>query len=519
MVRRLALPLIVCLVALGTAASAPAAATPPAPSPPAQTTTSAADSGSAQDCAASTAAADLDAFFSSDTAAGLAGADYPHAYALPDGRTLWMFQDAFLGTNRNLAKNTFAHNAAMVQDGACFRILPTPGGTGTSFIGSWSVHDLSSWVWPLDAEIGNDGYLWVFLAEVQNPTGDGAAIGARPIGTWRARLSLPGLKLVDMQKATQASGDLFGYSIVSDARWTYLYGHCYRQFRAKDAGFDPACSPYAWVARVPLGELDHKLEYWSADGWTSDRSKREAVLTAEQSMPVSVERFGDTYVAVSDENDWFGTDVVIRTSTRAQGPFTEVARYTPPTRCVTCNNYGAFVLPHLEGDRVVIAQSNNAWNMAEAIADGSLYRINVRAVDVPGVSAARADLPAPLGDPPTTTTTTSTTSTAAPTTEASSTAAPARDPIHGQMQLFDDGRRGSAVTAAIVTVPLVLGTALMAAVSGRVLRSSRRRRRLAVHRARRRRAGLAGHVHLGDDVAAGTAETHAVDPRVDVPAR
>jgi hypothetical protein len=71
-----------------------------------------------------------------------------------------------------------------------------------------------------------------------------------------------------------------------------------------------------------------------------------------------------------------------------QGPWTEVARFTPDLRCSTCNNYGAFVLPYLEGDQVVIAYSNNAWDMGNAILDASLYRIDVTTLDVPGVSAA-----------------------------------------------------------------------------------------------------------------------------------
>ena len=65
----------------------------------------------------STSAADLDAFFAADGAGGLAGADYPHAYALPDGRTLWLFQDAFVGADGDLVDDHFAHNAALIQTG------------------------------------------------------------------------------------------------------------------------------------------------------------------------------------------------------------------------------------------------------------------------------------------------------------------------------------------------------------------------------------------------------------------
>lgn len=397
-----ALALGACAAVTGVAA--PTHATPADPSPgtaPAEPSTAPADTTApanttpappmpavTEACAADTSAAALDAFFAADGAAGLAGGDYPHVIALPDGRLLWLFQDAFLGDDSMLFGDRFAHNAALVQDGSCFRLLPAGGGEGTSFVGSWVERSLSSWIWPLDAEIGADGYLWLYLAEVQNADGTGAAKGARPIGTWRARFSLPDLQLVDMEPASDRSRSLYGYSIVSDLEWTYLFGHCYRQFGTVEYGFSTECSPYAYLARVPKGQMDLAPEYWDGDGWSDHRDDAQPVLTAERSMPVSVERFGDVYVAASKEDDWFGNDIVVRTAALPQGPWTEVARFTPELRCDTCNDYGAFVLPHLQGDQVVIAYSNNAWDMGDAIVDGSLYRIDVTAVDVPGVSAA-----------------------------------------------------------------------------------------------------------------------------------
>ena len=315
----------------------------------------------AAQCATSASTADVDAFFGGDDAAGLSGADYPHAYDLPDGRVLWLFQDAFSGTDADLRDDRFAHNAALVQDGACFEQLATSGGDGTAWLGSWVETELSHWFWPLDAEIGADGDLWLYLAEVRNDNGHGAARGATPVATWRARYDLPSLEFVDLEPASDASSALFGYSIVSDAWWTYLYGHCYRQFEDGGSnGHDPSCSPYAYLARVPAGRMDDPLQYWDGTGWTRTRADRRPVFTGDGSMPVSVERFGDVYVAASDEDDWFGDTVRIWTAAAPQGPWTEVAGIVPPTRCgAGCNNYGAFVMPRLDGEQVVIALSNN----------------------------------------------------------------------------------------------------------------------------------------------------------------
>ena len=380
-----------------------------------------------------------------------------------------------------------------IQTGNCFALLPTSGGQGTSWLGSWVEETLGQWFWPLDAEVGADGHLWLFFAEVRNPNGNGAATGAEPVATWRARFRLPDLEFIDMEQATDSSSALFGYSIVSDGDWTYLYGHCYRQFvPGEEYGFDPSCSHHAYLARVPKGQLDRRPYYWTGTGWSSAQANREPVLTGSASMPLSVERFGDVYVAASDEGDWFGSDVVVRTAPGPEGPWTEVLRYTPETKCGgECNNYGAFILPGLENGQLVIAHSNNAWNMhRDAFRNASLYRISVRAVSVPGVPGAPddvAEVPASV---------TSTTEPATPATLGTSpvttaeTAEPALtvDTVEVLDSLDATPRWNDRVLLGLRLVGLGLVTAVAAAATLGFMTSARRvapmRRRRALARLR-----------------------------------
>ena len=117
-----------------------------------------------------------------------------------------------------------------------------------------SEHGLRHWFWPLDAEVGADGHLWLFLAEVHNPNGERGRGRCRAGGDVAGPLPLPDLELVDLEPAADASRSLFGYSIVSDDAWTYLFGHCYRQFvgeaRAPTGSTRPARRT-RYVARVP----------------------------------------------------------------------------------------------------------------------------------------------------------------------------------------------------------------------------------------------------------------------------
>ena len=275
---------------------------------------------SADDCAASTSATDLDVFFAADDAAGMAGGDYPHAFGLPDGRTLWMFQDAC-----SAGTGCWATTSSPTTPRSCRRVRASgrcrpPAASGTAWVGSWVETGLSHWFWPLDAEVGADGNLWLFLAEVRNDNGSGAAEGAEPVATWRARFRLPTSRSSTWSRRATRPPPCSGTGGLR-RHVLYLYGHCYRQFvPGDDDGFDPSCSPSAYLARVPRARLDDPFEYWTGSGWSADPSAKAPVLTGRRSMPVSVERFGDVYVAASDEDDWFGSAVVIRTATASAGP-------------------------------------------------------------------------------------------------------------------------------------------------------------------------------------------------------
>ena len=97
---------------------------------------------------------------------GFGGGDYPHAYPLPDGRVLWMFQDMHFSNDNVLGATNAVHNGALVQEGNCWFVQ---GSMGRDFMGDLLTDDSRTWFWPLDGEIGYDGNLWIFMAEMRNP--------------------------------------------------------------------------------------------------------------------------------------------------------------------------------------------------------------------------------------------------------------------------------------------------------------------------------------------------------------
>ncbi len=207
------------------------------------------------------------------------GADYQRAYPLPDGRVLWLFQDAFLPTSHG---PQLVHNVGLLQSGPCFQLLRN-GSTDapTSYLFPELTDRYDRWFWPLGGDLGDDGDLHVFVAEMVEH-GAKYLTHTEPIATW--------LVTIDARRPRPSSSsrrpptrrnELYGWSVVSQGDHTYLYAHCYRQFgwdlfpfgNPPFRAHDWECGPDVTVARVPRGDFDTRPDYWNGSGWV-DRADR-----------------------------------------------------------------------------------------------------------------------------------------------------------------------------------------------------------------------------------------------------
>lgn len=326
---------------------------------------------------------------------GYGGGDYQHAYALPDGRVLWLFQDLHFSNDEQLGLTDAAHNAGLIQSGGCWEIL---GGRGLDVVGDDLTVDSRRWFWPLDGEVGRDGDLWIFFAEMDNPNGNGAAAGAVPVGTWLARLDPETLHVESFERAPDGSARLFGWSVVSDDRWSYLFGYCNRQFANGDgalSGFDASCTPHTFLARVPLGDFLASPTYWNGSGWTASPAAAAPVSTRATANPMSVAWYGDTWVSVTKVDDWWGRYIQVDRAPSPQGPWTTVQSIDTlgMRRCGECGIYSAFLMPGLDpSGHVTVAVSNGA-PYARWRADASLYRPSFLSIDVPDPAAPVGSVP------------------------------------------------------------------------------------------------------------------------------
>ena len=317
----------------------------------------------------------------------LAGADYQRAFALPDGRILWLFQDAFVDTPTG---RRLVHNVALLQSGSCFQLLH--GGDAVApapYLFADVTEQHRRWFWPLGGDIGADGLLYVFVAEMHEHSG--RYLGhVEPVATWLVSIDPGTLEVVERTLAADSGADLYGWSVVAHREHTYLYAHCYRQF-----GWDPFpfaestvgthdwdCTADVTVARVPRGRFDIEPEYWNGAQWTNDAGAAVAVIPTEGRSvnPTQVAVLDDRFVAVTKVDDWWGGEVHFDVAPTPVGPWTTHDIVTVEARCADCNTYFASIVPFGATDETfTIAISNNHWN-GDVIAH---YRPSVLEVAIP----------------------------------------------------------------------------------------------------------------------------------------
>lgn len=316
-------------------------------------------------CAEGLGAKQLTRFFS-EKIGDFQGADYQRAVRLPDDRVLWTFQDAFVN-------GTLIHNVALIQSGRCFTRLPLDEG---SWLLGGATDRFERWHWILGGEVGRGGStVHLFVAEMRE-RGDRYLAAPRPVAMRRVVLDAQTLDVVRSVKMRRTGADLYGWSVTSTKRFTYLYSHCYRQW-----GFDTLlgfgkCVEHVKVARVPRGMLGAQPRYWDGQNWVKDHRKAVPVVDAHfvfsANNPAQIKFDGTQFVLVEKRDDWWGTTIEFGVSTTARGPFTHVRTVAEPVKCdPECNTYFASWVPW-KGSR-----GRHLWTIGHNVWDGSTTGSNL----------------------------------------------------------------------------------------------------------------------------------------------
>lgn len=311
---------------------------------------------------------------------GVTGADGEYSVLLPDGRTVWIFGDSFLGTvnpDRSREKRTpwFVRNAVAVQEADTLRSLyNVVDGWETSLVvppgaprGKQFAED-SLWYWPGDGFIEN-GKLKVFMtAFYQAKAGDW---GFAWVSANLATFSLPDIKLekIDHFNYPGESEIHWGHAVCDgDTKFTYIYG-------AEDKTKNLYC------ARAPKGNITAPWEFWTGSGWSKHSKESKPTLAIQGSEQFSVFKLDGKYVLVVQEGGFMTGEIV---SYWSDNPYTgwknrKVLCHTrlPEDVASTANLFAYNSLAHpqfIKDGQLLISSCINSFVVEDVFRDASKYR-------------------------------------------------------------------------------------------------------------------------------------------------
>ena len=345
-------------------------------------------------CAADLSAEGLAAFFGEQLGA-IEGFDGPRLYPLGGGRTLWMLQDTFIDyadAATSFANMDYANSTALIQEGSCFTSLQR--GTATSALAfELGVGEVTfdRYFWPAGGTVTGDTLMMFWMEMVRDPEIGGPldGISLHPASTWLATYDSTTMQRLDFRPAPNPGvSPVYGYTVVDDGAWTYLFGNSYLQNLALEGGYGngPHSATRNYLARVPRGQLGSEPMYWDGRSWSPDEADAEPISSrfwAENSMlPVLID---DRWVSATKVDGFTGSGVTVDVADEPWGPYRTVA-LLPATPRITTEDivtYHAMVLPWLDpsGDLIVsLSQIPLALGADDA---PPKYRPNFVAVEIP----------------------------------------------------------------------------------------------------------------------------------------
>ncbi len=323
---------------------------------------------------ASTWAVETDSVFNKQFRQEIGGwiaADATYSIFLPDGRTLWLFGDTFIGevdqNNAIVPGSKFIRNSAVIQDGDILETLFTGNRSNPSdFI--LTQHPDSTWYWP-DHGVVDDDTLRIFLAKFRTNPDAPSGFNFEHAGNDIANLTWPGLEFISVVPVSShpVNRVFYGDRILVDSGYNYIYGRRYD---------DPEYNiPYPHVARVAIGELmDQQWEYYDGQGWSANPEDTRRINDFQVSQQYSVSKYRGKYILLT-QDIWFSPRIYSFTSDSPVGPWdSKRLVYTTPESEQDMFTYNAYAHPQFDQDAKLLVSYNTNGDFWSIFQNVELYR-------------------------------------------------------------------------------------------------------------------------------------------------
>ena len=322
---------------------------------------------------------------------GWTGGDGTLSVALPDGRTLWLFGDSFLGSVRpdgsRPVDSPLVRNCLVVQDGA--RLETRHGGTVRNPAAFLMPADPEAWYWPGDGTF-TGRQVQVFYHRYRQVSE--GMWGWAWDGTVVAVLTLPGLAVQRVTELPIANGVAYGAALLERFSWVYIFGVERRAGRN-----------HLHVARAPRHDLEAPWQFWAGDRWALEAAASRAIMAGVGRQFGVVPLNENIGLVTMDLRQPFSRRIVLYSAQSPTGPWQgPVEIYQAPEADHAVAAYNTFVHPQFDGPagQLISYNLNHVHDPDALYADAALYRPRFiradleRLIDCPDLPLRR-DIPRP----------------------------------------------------------------------------------------------------------------------------
>lgn len=312
------------------------------------------------------------------------GGDGMYSIPLPDGRSIFLMGDSYIGTVTNGQRSTSDHmyrNTYIVYDnGKVSAIYGYGGNKNASAAVPPGYPDEEKWYWPGHGFVNGDK-LYIFQT-LMYQGGDGMW-GFMYETTHILEYNLPGLELNKIAPIpfSGSTNIHYGMAALSDGDYNYIYAQV-------DIRNDMYPISEVLVARTSAGNPYDNWQYYNGSGWSaksSDAVKLEGLSTVPVSSQFNVFKLRGKYVLLTQNKAFKSGEIYTFVADSPTGPWRnkKLIFRTYEQNIPHLFTYNAMAHPQFEKDGMILVSYNvNTEVFAEQFSDVSTYRPRFFWVDI-----------------------------------------------------------------------------------------------------------------------------------------
>ena len=312
------------------------------------------------------------------------GGDGMYSIPLPDGRSLFLMGDSYIGAvsngQRSASDRMFRNTYIVYNKGKVSAIYGAGGNKNASAAVPPGFPDEKKWYWPGHGFAEGDK-CYVFQT-LMYQGGDGMW-GFKYETTHILEYSLPGMELVKTTPIPfNGSEDIhYGMAALKEDDYAYIYAQV-------DVRNDVNPISDVLVARATMDNLYSNWEYYTGSGWSTNPSaavKLEGLASVPVSSQFNVFKLRGKYVLITQNKAFNSGEIYTFIADTPYGPWRnkQLVFKTYEQNTPHLFTYNAMAHPQFEKDGMILISYNvNTEVFAEQFSDVSTYRPRFFWVDI-----------------------------------------------------------------------------------------------------------------------------------------